>query len=602
MSIAGAYRRYLGFLIFFVSVLLTIQFSWALDHERPKEIPYRALMATLLGLALGTIAVWAASRPRLSQKTQSVLQKLSHALWPSVVLLFLPFHKHQLCRVGKSCDYLDNFYLLEFVVVAVMVFTATLYPYPEKIAAFFKTRLSGLRPLQTIANHPYPFAFLLSLTILLATGWERYIHAEFFAEGGWVFLAQALSEGWSSLPHFVDGFSHILPRLIVLTGLETVSIENLAHFTVTACFIVAALINAVIVRNEYRWLIPSTTVRWGICIAMSLAPGYGEMLGNLPTMHYMLFVLIGLLLIKDPRSSITVTELIAIVLSVASTGLFITLAPLAAVRLLLRTRFLNKLIPAPAPAVNWSEWTALLLILIASFALAGDVFLDALNYGLKHADIPMDISILFTGISNALAIYYTLHPFGGNKTVFEILPHVSILLLLVPLLVVTVVLFIIRWREDRLATIFFGLWLAAVLGIPAMLFIARPDSFYVFFSIDKYTYWWYFAWWMRYNYLVAVPAIIFWFIILRPKNLFALQNKASVFALLILASLFYNAQFILPVKRYQEQDVWKYESAKLARSFATGCPKAFNVNVIPGTYFHYVNKNSTRTDCKQHKN
>lgn len=590
----AADRNFTGFVIFFVCVFVALQISWVFDHDRIDELSSRVSAALVAGLVLGMLCMWIASRPWIAPAVRSLLSRLSHALWPSIALLFVPFHVRLYCRWRNECDYWNDFFLIQFVAVAILTFLATLFASPESVTRFFRTRVSGSRLVRTAARNPYLLATLMCFALLLFRGWGRFIHAEFFAEGGWVFLAEALADGWHSLAYFRDGFVHIVPRLIVLTGLAVVPLKYLAHFSVSACFLITAAVSALIVRDGYRWLIPSDATRWGIAVLLCLVPGFFEMLGTLATLHYELFMLIGLLLLKDPRSTISPLEFFVITLATLSTGLELTLVPLALARLGLR-RVYQKQRPSLGYAkMDGWELAALLMVLVPSFLLAADVLWDSYNTGVQAGYEPRNLTDLFAGMTNTLVIYYFLHALAGNVIVTEIMPLVPVLPLLAIFLALSAVLLYQRWRADRVATVFFLLWLAGMLALPAMIFIARPNGF-VFFLTDKH--WGDFAWWMRYNYLVAFPATIYWFVLLRPTDILALHSRSTVFTVMLLITGMFTAQYIFPVYRLSKFELWERSSAVIETSRATGCPRVMRIPLEPQTHFIYTNKDSKRTDC-----
>lgn len=585
-------RDYAGLLIFLASLFISIQLAWVIQHQRPDEVLVRSVVAALLALFVSIVCIWLVRR-FTSEHGQSVARDLLNSLWPGFLLLFTPFHVLSLCRYRNQCDYWGDFFMVQFVVLAAAICFATVNKSPLTFFQTTKQKLANTSAMRFFASHQYLFAFILALTLLLFLGWGRFIHPEFFAEGGAIFLANALNDGWPSLFYSYDGFLHVFPRLIVLIGLSTVPIQHLAQFTVAVCFLVAASISALIVRSEYRWIIPSDVARWGICVLLCLTPGLFEMLGNLPTLHYMLFMLVGIILLKNPASTISPIEMIAVALTVLSTGLTVTLIPLALFRVIAKKLFSRQLSTVSQPTLSTiqPEWVLVLLLIIPSVWAAGHLLLNPASAAMKPGYVPLDLNDLFEGLVNMSTIYFLLFPLAGNYTVNEILLYVSPLPVFIPLALVIAKLINQRWEENQIFATFIVLWLMGMTAIPVMIFILRPDGFN-FFLIDKF--WLNMSWWMRYNYLVAVPGILLWFILLRPTNLSLVKKKASVFILIILSSGIFHAQYSFQIGRYTDRELWKEASVKLQKSFAAGCPRNFTINIYPNIDFQYKNRKSTR--------
>lgn len=597
VSISGlaAYRRYAGLLVFLVSVLVALQLIWVIEHQRPDETLVRTAAAALVGLLLGMAMIQAVER-LFPAPARAVSRRVAHALWPAFLLLFMPFHVRLLCRWQNECGYAGDIFMLQFLVLAVTILFAR--PLYEQLAPKVES-LGNTQIARMVRKHPFAFAFALTLTLLLIRGWGRFAHPEFFAEGGVVYFKGALREGWSSLFDTYTGFLHVFPRVVLLTGFELLPLEYLTRFTVSLCFALTALVSANFVRPTYRWLVPSDAARWMICVLLVLAPGLFEILGNLTNLHYVMFAFVALVLLRNPADNHSLLELVCVAFTVLSTSLTIGLIPLAAYRVYLkRVSRRNASTDGPSSGRSaWREWAILLMLCFPPIWSIQDIILHPTNAGITPVPVDLGLPDLIKGLVNISTIYYLLFPLAGNKTINELLPYFPPFILLVPLAVFVTVRMHALWREDRVRAGVVMLWLAAMGAVIVMIFFARTVGFKVVFLTN----WGHHAWWGRYDYLTAMPAVLMWFLLLRPRSIIDLRKTAAVVALIVFSSGLFHARYIFEIGRYTEQEYWKETARELKQSFATGCPSTVEVDVFPNRGFTYKNPDSSALDCPPDK-
>lgn len=585
---AALYRRYAGFLVFLVSILVAFQLAWLIEHQRPQETIARLAASAVVGLVAGAAIIQAADR-LLSHGAKALSVRVAQCLWPAFLLVFMPFHVRLLCRWQNECDYAGDVFMVQFLALSLGVFAVR----PIQHVLTRATRLaSTTEAIRFVNRHKFMAATFLALALLLARGWGRFAHPEFFAEGGVVYLNGALHHGWASLFDTYAGFLHVFPRLVVLTGLEVLPLEYLTRFTVGVSFVVAALVSANFVRDRYRWLVPSLAARWMVCVLLTLVPGLYEVLGSLTALHYVIFVFVAMVFLRDLADNSSALELVCVALAVLSTSLVISLLPLAAYRVYLRRRY-RKAVTAGDAAPIWRDWALLVMLFLPLAWSAQDILLNPGSFNIDQQPIELSFQGVVEGLVNVSTIYGLLFPLAGAKTIDEILPYISPFVLLVPLAAFLAVTLRARWRENRDRALVVLLWLAAIAAVLVMIYVARPVAFNLVFVKN----WGHFAWWMRYHYLLAVPAVLMWFLLLRPKNLLDLRRKETVIVLIVFTSGLFHSQYIYEIERYTERELWQETVEKLKPALATGCPRTVVIEVFADKSFTYRQPDSGGQAC-----
>ncbi len=578
---------YSGIYIFFISLFLSSQLNWIVRHDTFYKFPLREGLAVLAGFLFSYLTI--KSIRRFSPfNEKNILKNISLALTPGLLFLFFPFHARTVCLYRKDCNYFDDRFILLSVILSLVVAISLL------ISKYFKNKPEPRIGITTsIGKYFDRYKFWLALTLTFALlcyrGWARFTNPELYAEGAIQFVNGALNFGWSSLLFIYDGYPDTLPRVIANFARIFIPIKYLPVFTVTSCYLIAALVASFICRNCYRWLIPSDMVRICICALFCLLPGLNEMLGNLTNLHYLLFMLYSLLYLKDPKEPFTVWELTLALMIVLSAGLTAVLLPVAFFRFCYSLQIHNNFSLGRLAQGLKNNVPELFFLLISSFPLLFKIIMKLLMPGSSERElfsIIFTFSDLLTGLANTIIIYIFLHPFAGTVTVNEIILFIPLPALIACAILVFSLLIYFYARDNLLQFFFLASWIFGILAIPIMIFYLRPEAF-SFFLIDQG--WNLFKWWMRYNYIYSMAGVILWICLLRPVQIWPLTNMRTILSVVLIAAYISQAQYYFQINKYGEEKMWAKTSDKLQRSMQTGKPSTVGITSYPAPewYFKY---------------
>ncbi len=579
--IAMNIERRIGIYLFFVSVCLATQINWVIRHEQYDSLLTRSSLAIAVGVALTRLAVYLVEAAA-GDDADITVRKLSLILTPGLLFLFFPFHSLALCRWRYDCNYADDVFIVLPIAISLSLGTILAIEHrkhfgKDKIFGFFQSLIPVLQ------RHGFWIAWFLACVVLVVRGWDRFIHPEPFAEGAKQFIGAALNDGWISLTHLYDGFLHTVPRLIALVAVELMPIKYIPHFTVTVCYMIAAATTVYIVRDCFRWIIPSDFFRFVFGVVLCLVPGLIEVLGNLPNIHYLLFILLGLMALQDIEHEFRSWELATAGLIVLSTGMSVVFLPLALVRVVWLMRYsLN----TARPSIPYRELLHrhrgavifFLIILTPSVLLMFGQLLGAIPQAKVLNPVTLEIADLFIGLQNIFVVYFVLHPFAGTVVVTEIIFFLPLFVLFIVFLPFLSILSYRLYAEHRPQLIFISVWLLGILLIPVMIFFFRPSGF-ALFMFDKE--WHSFGWWMRYNYIFSAAGVLLWLMVLRPKRPMKPIQHRTVVTWVILLSYVFQAQYYFNVGRYGQEAFWSQTSDALRQSVQTGCPRTVVVRAHP---------------------
>ena len=561
--------------------------NWIVRHSNFYGIPIRETTAVVVGFlfAFLTIKIVQHAFPKRACK---ILKNLSLLLMPGVLFLFFPFHARTACLWKEDCFYLDDKYILLSVALSTIV-----------ACSIFSTRLSfsGLNTRffnhfqnnNFFRNNAFPIMCIICFIIIGYRGWDRLTHPELFAEGGLQFVSGALHYGWKSLFAMYDGYMHVFPRLIANLAVSFVPIPYIPAFTVTACYMLAALVAANFTRPCYRWLVPSDMARIMLSVLFCLLPGMNEMLGNLPNVHYFLFMLFSMLVLKDPEIPYHFWELFGTGLIVLSSGLVVIFLPAVCVRIgynLISGPKLTSNRVLSALKRHSGDIILLFAILTPTLHLiVNRLFFTSLEKNTFHiAIISLKLTDLLIGLMNTINIYIFLHPFGGTITTTEIVRFIPETILFLCALCLLTFTFQKLAEERPLQLFSIGACILGILIIPIMIYFFRPEGF-PFFMLDQT--WFYYKWWMRYNYIFSMAGLLLWIVIIRPERLWPLDNLRSIFALILISASLSQAPYYFLINRYGNEAKWSKTSTLLKSSIRTGKPKHIKIESYPTSGWNF---------------
>ena len=177
--------------------------------------------------------------------------------------------------------------------------------------------------------------------LLSLRSWERFLIPHLWAEDGSVFLTAAYELGIDSLTQPLAGYYHTVPRLLAY-AFSLLPVSLYPRLIVLSSVITCAAVSSQFSRFTYRWLVPSDSARVGVCLAMCVAPGLYEVLGNLANLHNLLMVYLGFVAIRNLHERLSLTELAVALLALGSEGACIVLLPAFIARLVFGWRSPSK--------------------------------------------------------------------------------------------------------------------------------------------------------------------------------------------------------------------------------------------------------------------
>lgn len=587
--------EYPGVVLFFVCVAVSHELLEIVQGGKYHKLSYKPIEAALLGILLAA-AFTALVRRFCPQRGVALLGALSVAMLPSILFVFAPFRYLIECRHWGTCDFWTNPLLLTGISLCIItgVFNG------------FDTIRGGVEALNDkvhawFQGKPSRVLFLgawVACTALLAwRGFDRLIRPELFAEGGTQYVGLALNLGWSSLGSMYDGFLHVVPRLISLLATSLAPVPYIPAVIVTACYLIAGASAAFIVRPAFRWMIPSDAVRFTAAILLCLIPSYRETLGNLANLHWILFWVLALMVLKDLSRPYRAWELVMALLVVLSTNLVAALAPAAAIRLWLVQSGNHDGCSGTSVRARGPEAIFALIII-------GPTILYALAMLWGGAG-PDDERTLLGGLDPAAVLRawittlistFLLNPLSGPGVATEIVTMVSHLALATIAAAVVCILFRHRSRNERHAgSALILAWFAVPYAIIAMIALARSSTLKPFLLDEM---WKIYKWWMRYHYLPVGFGIVAWLALLRPTRLLPGRGAANVLALTLCVVSLSQAGWYFEVRKYGEERRWLQSSAKLERAIRTGCPRVVTVRTYPAHWEFEYRSDEDGVDCE----
>jgi hypothetical protein len=198
----------------------------------------------------------------------------------------------------------------------------------------YRIRVMGLR-------HWVLVNFMTCLFLLFLRSWCRLMSPDLWAEDGNLFFTDAYELEINSLIQPYAGYYHTLPRLLAY-AFSFLPISIYPQLIFLSSLFTCAAVSAQFSRPAYRWLMPSDAARLGLCLAMCVAPGLYEVLGNLANLHNLLMVYLGFVILRDLRVRLSLKELFAVFLALGSEGACIVLLPALVARLALGWQTLSR--------------------------------------------------------------------------------------------------------------------------------------------------------------------------------------------------------------------------------------------------------------------
>lgn len=435
----------------------------------------------------------------------------------------------------------------------------------------------------------YALTLVLCLVTLVWRSIDRLQHAHLWAEDGTVFLLGYLTDGFWAFLQPYRGYFHTSSHWLAWLANTLFGLEAYPSVVAWLCILVAAAIFAMLSLDRYRWIIPNDWVRTACSVLICLAPGSVEVFGNLANLHWILYFYAWLVAMADPSRPLRFAEMVLLTVFGFSTGEILVTLPLWALRFWRRWSVLNAPKHLTLTELRQRGWRRSVQGLGQEvYAMALIVMVTAINVSMRGQNPsgePVTWDQLILAIQCTITQHLAFLPWLGPRRYLKIAREMdpNLLFTMGILAVVVGMILLMVKRRSLGAYIVFGVMCA--FGVPLMAFIVRPESALWFGRVvipdpTHYN--------LRYYFILAPFAVIFWAAIL------STSIKARVRALLpILFVCAYarGAWVLFFIPRLGDHLNWQKDSAVLAASVASGCPKDVSVPIYPaGWAIDYTSK------------
>jgi hypothetical protein len=409
----------------------------------------------------------------------------------------------------------------------------------------------------------------------------RLVHDHLWAEDGALFLHDALEFGLYDLVRPYDGYFHTIPRLFTHLFL-CFPIAWLARLIGCTCLTMHAWVISGVVRRTYRYLIPSDVARFLACLSLSLFPAIHEIAANLAGLHWILYLWLLLVALRDVSDKLRLYELIMIVLVALSAGETVTLIPVFVARLWLQYQ------RGPLPRAALAKELAAPVLLLSVAVL--NVFLqfpDRPHHGASQVHVVYLVRLFCDYVFNRLF----LHPFAGEWLTSRLAKRLGWGAFVVGL---ALAMFLVRelkkiWKPEHWL---FVLAAAGACGVMLLTAIVRPKSLPVLLTTFRPLHLW------RYSFLPGNLAVLTVFITTQGVKPWPTRPWALPVLIAALCVLHTLTQFNIP--RFGEHYGWyRWASAPLAAALKEECPRPVVIPINPAGWSFTVSKATYNPTCTQ---
>jgi len=157
----------------------------------------------------------------------------------------------------------------------------------QSAKAFVKSPLFKFPSIQ-FKNNPFFWTWLICTLLFFLRGWDRFIYAVLWAEDG-TYISQVLQDPLGTLFYPLGAYFQITQRLLAWLIVHSVSAEAIPSAVTAVSYAFSAFVLATISRKQYRWLIPSDSMRILLAAALCFAPGLQDAAGHLNNLYTFCF-------------------------------------------------------------------------------------------------------------------------------------------------------------------------------------------------------------------------------------------------------------------------------------------------------------------------
>jgi len=429
-------------------------------------------------------------------------------------------------------------------------------------------------------KYTFRITLAICLLLLILRSHERFIFPHLWAEDGSLFLSEAIQYGWKSLFLPYAGYYHTLPRVISYL-IHFFPVFLFPQIIFSICLLIYAIIISVFVTEDFSSLLKNKIHRFILCLTFCFVPGLHEVLGNLANLHWILFLYLSLLVLKNNKTNLSLYECFFILLAIFSTGEPVILLPVLFIQLVYFYKFESQV----------SKRTLLLFI-----AILFSVILNILQKDKLPSGPSLSIKDLLVGWHYVVQNSLIWQPLVGDKYLLKLYREhwhiyyyggIGISLLLCGL-------YFYRICKKNISSVILFLLILMICFIPLLTFIVRPYSFTTFLNLNI-------VWKLRYGFILAPWGILF--LSLTISQIVKESWKTYFFIIFFILTMFLNRyRFLIPA--YGKEN-W-FQASKIAeQAIETGCPKKVSIPIYPdGTdgynvrfYFEFTITDQSY-DCK----
>ncbi|MCC6933174.1 MAG: hypothetical protein IT292_07970 [Deltaproteobacteria bacterium] len=385
---------------------------------------------------------------------------------------------------------------------------------------------------------------------------DRLIVADFWAEDGTVFFQQAIEKGWQSLFSSYGGYYHLLPRLIAF-GASYLPFTLAVYLIPFLAFIFAGYVFSLLLHKDYNQIAPDFFTRFCLCILLTLTPGLGEIACNITGLHWICWVYLALISVRNIDASTSYAKLFLILVCVLTEGATILLLPVFIYRFYLTVQ---------TPQAK-TECTKLALIILSISASS------LLNYLHRIPETNLNtelgyLSLIWLKASTSGLFFET----WIKDIIYQISSLAVLFITLACWLLVVRSAAICATAESKLFTM---LALCASFW-PLFITMARNKAGYLFM--------YHLPWpqWEDFRYAFILPAISPLILATIARLILGKNRKlymVSIFILMIIAS--YRATDRFNIKAYSSDPQWRYYSDQVNALLSNNTTGQIQIPISP---------------------
>lgn len=369
---------------------------------------------------------------------------------------------------------------------------------------------------------------LICFFLTVIRSWQKVFHAHLWAEDGTVFFPDAFEFGYRSIIMPYAGYYQIAPRIFAMVA-SFFPLPMYAQLITISTIFLFAIVVSKFSEPTYRWIVESDSLRFWTCVAMCGVPGLWEILGNTANVHNILFLYVGLLLLRDRDALMSKSEWAIATITLGSEGGIIVFVPILVLRWFFGVRDESKSVR--------DDFILFFLICLATCAHASTTQ-HSVSSG--HIEVARpNVFSLGKSILIVISERVVMIPFLGRNGMQEALRRFWVVGLSYILLCLAI--YSLTRKQNRQA-IFLVLGLATPMMLYVLTWIVRPGSMTLFTHGDGRPGYFFD---IRYSFVMAPFSLIFWASVFSTHKGRLLSPKIREYLFIVAILLPFRQQFFL---------------------------------------------------------